>query len=85
VAWPNPNPGQIAVELNGQVASLILRIYTVNMVMAAEVETMSEGPGWVEVRIPESFIEEAAAGVYYYRITAAGSQKGVVGRFVLTK
>jgi len=86
VAWPNPNPQHIAVELSGPVSSLTIEIFSEDLDLVAEFSTGAEPGAWTELGLPSAFLATAPAGTYFYRVMV-GTQThgGAIGRFVLTK
>ncbi len=65
---PNPNPRTLSVALDGDVDEVELRIYDVGMRCVAE---LRQGPlpmGWVSLSLPSEWLNQAANGIYYYRL-----------------
>lgn len=85
VAWPDPNPHQIAVDLSGACSSLTLQIYTESRFLAAEVTTQSVGPGWVSIALPPKILGDAASGAYFYCVSVQNVRSKAIGCFALIR
>ena len=86
VPCPNPNPLAIAVLLQGHADELQARLYGASLRRLSQAKLGACGPGWVTVPLPAEFLEEAANGVYYYRVTADGqASAGVTGKFLMLR
>lgn len=68
---PNPNPEQVAVELDGRADSLRLRVYSVAENCEAEVDSGPAPQGWSRVSLPATFLRSAPNGEYFVVVTAS--------------
>jgi len=71
---PLPNPGatKIAVLLAGPADSVEIRVWTVALVLATDIESGDQtlSQGWNEISLPEDFLQKSAAGLYYVTVSA---------------
>jgi hypothetical protein len=82
--YPNPDPSRIAVLLNGGASSVTVKIYGKSLVLFDEFQSGPLPSGWSSIALPPAFLNRAAAGTYYFKISLTGA-KGVVGRMVILR
>ena len=86
VAWPNPNPTAVQVQLTGWTPYLSLRVYTQAMRRVADVHGAAAGPGWGQVALPADFLAGAANGTYFFEVLLQDSVQGAkAGKFVVLR
>ncbi len=66
---PNPNPDQLAVDLNSSADSLDVRIYTKALVLALDFQTGRLNAGWNPVVLPPT-LGRLSNGLYYVLVRA---------------
>jgi hypothetical protein len=85
VPFPQPNPRQLALLLQGQADSVTLRVYTQAWVLVLEERYASASAGWSRLDLPAAW-QAQPSGVYFFTVSAqrgsaaARPQKGVLMR-----
>ena len=69
VAYPNPNPKRLALQLSSNADSVDIEIFSKGMILSARSLQGAAPSGWSQVPLPDEF-ESLASGVYYARLNA---------------
>lgn len=67
VAWPQPNPKQLRLNMKGASDKIRVLVYTRGYVLVGAMESAgATGPGWMSAPLPS--LAEQSAGTYFYRV-----------------
>jgi hypothetical protein len=88
--FPNPNPAEFRVFLDGPSDEVVVKVYTVNMQLIEVLKRSSaSNVGCVSVAMPRSLVDKMGSGTYYFQADAKRGQtkalKPWVGTFVYLK
>jgi hypothetical protein len=85
-AWPDPNPGQIQLYVDGVCPALTLKVFSTGLQAVAVLKAQDVGPGWARLSLPAQFLADASSGTYFYRIsTDQKPRSDVLGTFVVLR
>jgi hypothetical protein len=76
------------VYLESAADDLVIKIYTVAMVVVGSRDAGPSPAGWSTISLPDTLIDNVTNGQYYYRVTAqkgGNAFKPVVGRLVVLR
>jgi hypothetical protein len=77
-AVPNPNPGTLAIRLDGAADRVTVRIYSVAETCVAVVQTGPLPSGWSTLALPLTWSASAPNGLYFAQAVAEqGSRRSL--------
>jgi hypothetical protein len=74
VPVPNPNPGEVMVELSGPADEGWLRVWSASLRLLDQEPTGALRPGWASLALPKPLLHSLANGVYFITFTARRGQ-----------
>lgn len=74
VAFPNPNPQDLRLLMDGPADGGSLQVYSAAMVKVAEMDLGVLNAGWNQVRLPANVIS-LPRGLYFARVQALQGQR----------
>lgn len=83
VAFPNPNPLSLALELEGPADQLNLKLYSRAEVLVYSLDGGPAPAGWSRLPLPAGWEHDLANGAYYGVLQA--SRHGAKGKRALVK
>jgi hypothetical protein len=93
--YPNPVIGaalgnaRVSVHVRGRADRLVLKLYSRAMTCLGSREVSNTSGGWVQIALPESFVNDAGAGTYFYVVSGERGQartvQDAVGRVVVLR